>query len=88
LRFFCTQPELLPQLQGIGRSLQRLAVPSVDLIQFYWHDYGVRNYVPAALYLMDEVAKGRCKHLGITNFDVPRMEQFINAGVKIVSNQV
>jgi diketogulonate reductase-like aldo/keto reductase len=75
-------------VQGISRSLNRLSVPSIDLVQFYWQDYGVRGYVSAAQYLMEEVARGRCRHLGVTNFDVPRMQQLIDAGVKIASNQV
>jgi aryl-alcohol dehydrogenase-like predicted oxidoreductase len=75
-------------VQGISRSLQNMAVPSVDLVQFYWHDYSVPKYVEAAQYLMEEVAKGRVRHVGVTNFDVPRMQQMMDAGVVIASNQV
>ena len=60
----------------------------MDLVQFYWHDYGVRKYVAAAQYLQEEVARGRVRHIGVTNFDVPRMQQMIDGGVRIVANQV
>lgn len=75
-------------LQGISRSLDRLGLDRVDLVQFYWHDYSVRKYVQAAQYLMEERARGRIKHVGVTNFDVPRMQQMMDGGVQIEGNQV
>jgi aryl-alcohol dehydrogenase-like predicted oxidoreductase len=74
--------------QGVQRSLARLQVPYVDLVQLYWNDYSVPKYVDAALYLMDEVAAGRIKHLGVTNFDVPRLQRMVDAGAEIVAHQV
>lgn len=32
-------------------------------------------------------AKGKLKHVGATNFDVPRMQEMLDAGVKLVNNQ-
>jgi aryl-alcohol dehydrogenase-like predicted oxidoreductase len=52
------------------------------------HDYGNKNYVPAALHLAELQAKGKIKHLGVTNFDVPRLAEMVDAGAPIVSNQV
>ncbi len=34
-------------------SRARLGLQTLDLVQFYWHDYGVRNYVTAALRLAE-----------------------------------
>ena len=34
--------------RGVGASASRLGLPSLDLIQFYWHDYNDRGYVQAA----------------------------------------
>lgn len=48
----------------------------------------VPKYVAASQYLMEEVAAGRVQNLGVTNFDVPRLQQMMSAGAKIVSNQV
>ena len=34
-------------------SRRRLGRPTLDLLQFYWHDYSIKNYVDAALRLTD-----------------------------------
>lgn len=60
----------------------------MDLVQFYWHNYQVPKYVATSQYLMEEAARGSIKHLGVTNFDVPRMQQMMSGGAEIVSNQV
>lgn len=51
------------------------------------HDYGVRNYVAAAQHLATAQQEGLCQHIGVTNFDVPRLKEMLDAGVRIVSNQ-
>ena len=51
------------------------------------HDYGVRNYVAAAQHLATAQQEGLCRHIGVTNFDVPRLKEMLDAGVRIVSNQ-
>ena len=60
----------------------------LDLIQFYWHDYGVEKYVGAAQRLAELQAAGLIRHVGVTNFDVPHLSEIVEAGVPIVSNQV
>ncbi len=40
-------------LQCIDVSRQRLGVDSLDLLQFYWGDYGNRGYVKAAQHLAE-----------------------------------
>ncbi len=52
------------------------------------HDYGVRNYVAAARHLAALQADGLVRHVGVTNFDVPRLREMLDAGVRIISNQV
>ena len=42
----------------------------------------------AALKLVDMQQRGKVRHIGVTNFDVPRVQQLVDAGVPIVSNQV
>ena len=51
------------------------------------HDYSVRNYVAAAQHLATAQQEGLCRHIGVTNFDVPRLKEMLDAGVRIVSNQ-
>ncbi|PNG73841.1 2,5-diketo-D-gluconic acid reductase B, partial [Tetrabaena socialis] len=72
---------------AVNESRRRLGVDSVDLMQYYWQDYGVNRYVDGALYLADAASAGLIRHVGTTNFDVPRMEAMTQAGVRIVSNQ-
>lgn len=48
----------------------------------------IKGYVDAALRLADMQASGKIKHIGVTNFDVPRLMEMMDAGVPIVSNQV
>lgn len=73
--------------KGIDRSLQRLGVEQLDLVQFHWWDYNIPRYVEVALYLQEMQKKGKIKFLGVTNFDVPRLREIIDAGVEFISNQ-
>lgn len=52
------------------------------------HNYGNKNYVAAAQHLAALQKKGKVKHVGATNFDVPRLQEFVDAGVTIANNQV
>ena len=56
-------------------------------MQFYWHDYSAPKYVAAAQRLADLQAAGRIRHIGVTNFDVPRLDEIVQGGVRVVSNQ-
>jgi aryl-alcohol dehydrogenase-like predicted oxidoreductase len=66
----------------------RLQVPSLPLVQFFWADYGVRRYVEVAKMLAELRAEGLIQNLGVTNFDLPRLKQLVDAGVPVVSQQV
>jgi aryl-alcohol dehydrogenase-like predicted oxidoreductase len=72
----------------IDRSLRRLGVERLDLVQFHWWDYDVPGYVETALHLQELQGVGKIKHVGVTNFDVPHLREILEAGVPIVSNQV
>ena len=72
----------------IDRSLRRLGVERLDLVQFYWWDSEVPGCVDTALWLTDLQEQGKIRHLGATNFDVPRLRDLLDAGVPFVSNQV
>ncbi|MDX1389778.1 MAG: aldo/keto reductase, partial [Acidobacteriota bacterium] len=72
----------------VDRSLRRLGVERLDMVQLHWWDYGVPGYVETAVWL-DELRRGGKIHLlGVTNFDVVHLGEIIEAGVPIVSNQV
>ena len=72
----------------IDRSLRRLGVAQLDLVQFHWWDYEVPGYIETAWHLQEMVAAGKIRHLGITNFDGKRIQQFCDAGINLTTNQV
>ena len=72
----------------IDRSLQRLGVERLDLVQFHWWDYGVRGYVEAALELTRLHAAGKIRHVGLTNFDTAHVAELVDAGVPVRTIQV
>ncbi len=75
-------------VRGVDRSLSRLGVEALDLVQLHWWDYDVPGYVDAASWLEELRAAGKVRHIGLTNFDQPRVAEFVAAGIPIVSHQV
>ena len=74
--------------ESIERSLRRMNVSSLDLLQFHWWDYNNPYYMDALKYLSDLRDKGIIKHVGLTNFDTEHVQTMIDSDLPIVSNQV
>ena len=74
--------------ENIERSLRRMNVSSLDLLQFHWWDYNNPYYMDALKYLSDLRDEGIIKHIGLTNFDTERIQIMIDSDLQIVSNQV
>jgi aryl-alcohol dehydrogenase-like predicted oxidoreductase len=74
--------------ESIDRSLHRMGVSMVDLLQFHWWDYNNPYYMDALKYLSDLRDEGKIKHIGLTNFDTERLQIMIDSDLHIVSNQV
>jgi aryl-alcohol dehydrogenase-like predicted oxidoreductase len=72
----------------IDRSLQRLGVDRIDLVQFHWWDYASPRYVDVALELDRQRRAGKIARLGVTNFDVAHLAPIVEAGVPIAAHQV
>lgn len=72
----------------IDRSLQRLGIAQLDLVQFHWWDFSIPGYVEAAGHLLDLKKAGKIRHIGVTNFDAAHLHELLNAGIPVVSNQV
>jgi aryl-alcohol dehydrogenase-like predicted oxidoreductase len=72
----------------IERSLQRLQVERLDLVQFHWWDYAVPGWIEAAQALAQLQREGLIAQLGGTNFDTPHTAAMIDAGVPLVAMQV
>jgi aryl-alcohol dehydrogenase-like predicted oxidoreductase len=72
----------------VERSLQRLRVERLDLVQFHWWDYRVPGMVDAALALAALQREGLIRLVGGTNFDTPQTAAMRDAGVPLASMQV
>jgi aryl-alcohol dehydrogenase-like predicted oxidoreductase len=73
--------------RAIDRSLARLRMERLDLVQFHWWDYAVPGAVDAALVLTRLKEKGKIANIGVTNFDVPHLTELLDAGVPVISLQ-
>ncbi len=74
--------------ENINISLRRMRVESLDLMQFHWWEYNDKNYLDALRFMAELQTEGKIKHLALTNFDTKHLQIIVNAGIKIVSNQV
>jgi aryl-alcohol dehydrogenase-like predicted oxidoreductase len=72
----------------IERSLKRLGQEQLNLVQFHWWDYSKGDFVQAGLYLEELRREGLIEAIGLTNFDSEHMQQLLDAGVPVQSNQV
>ncbi len=72
----------------VDRSLVRLGVERLDLVQLHWWDYAVPGYLDAAGWLVEMRDQGKIRLLGATNFDTPRLADLVAAGIELASHQV
>lgn len=72
----------------VDRSISRMNVDAIDLLQFHWWDYSNSSYLDALRHLEILRDEGKIRHLALTNFDTRRMEVMVDKGVTPVSNQV
>jgi aryl-alcohol dehydrogenase-like predicted oxidoreductase len=72
----------------VDRSLQRLGIERLHLVQFYWWDTSIGSPVRAMEVLKRCQEKGKIAHLGVTNWDVVETAPFLDGGIDLVSTQV
>ena len=96
----CVHTKLVPDLSRladvsseeieaiIDRSLRRLKIDQLHLVQFFWWDLNIGSPVAAFECLKRMQEKGKIRNLGSTNWDVAQIEPFVAAGFDIVSMQV
>jgi aryl-alcohol dehydrogenase-like predicted oxidoreductase len=72
----------------VDRSLMRLGMERLDLVQFHWWDFTIPRYVETALELDRLRRAGKIAHIGLTNFDTPHLEELVGAGIPITSHQI
>ena len=92
--------KLVPDLSALGtfaradiaaaieRSLTRLGVERLDLVQFHWWDYDVPRYQDVLAELARLRDQGKLRLLGLTNFDTARVVAIADSGIRVASHQV
>ena len=73
---------------GVKRSLDRLGVTSIDLLQFHWWSFEHPAYLDALGELAMLRAEGLIRHIGVTNFDTAHLRVLVKNGIPITTNQV
>ena len=73
--------------RAVDRSLARLRVDALDLVQFHWWDLGVPGYLEALTALDDQRRAGKLRAIGLTNFDRPRLAEILDRGIPVASLQ-
>jgi aryl-alcohol dehydrogenase-like predicted oxidoreductase len=96
----CIHTKLVPDLARLGdfgprevediidRSLKRLQIDQLHLVQFFWWDMSIGNPVKSLEALRKLQEKGKIRNLGVTNWDIENTKKFTDAGFDIASNQV
>jgi aryl-alcohol dehydrogenase-like predicted oxidoreductase len=72
----------------VDRSLQRLGLERLDLVQMHWWNYEIPGNVEMALMLKELQAKGKVNLIGATNYDTAHMREMFAAGVDIAAHTV
>lgn len=70
---------------NVSQRAANIEADSIELLQFHWQDYDDHQYVQAAKLIADHP---KVQNLGLCNFDTQRMDELVEAGVRVVSNQV
>jgi aryl-alcohol dehydrogenase-like predicted oxidoreductase len=73
---------------SIARSLRRMGVATLDLLQFHWWEYDDPAYLDALTLLAQLRDEGKIRHLALTNFDTAHLKIIAEHGIRVVSNQV
>lgn len=72
----------------IDRSLLRLGVERLDLVQFFWWDWKIKGAVEAGLVLNDLQRAGKIRLLGVTNFNTDQLAELVEGGMNVGVNQI
>lgn len=73
--------------RSLDRSLARLGVDTLDLVQFHWWDYDVPGALGALDALVAARGEGKVREIGVTNFDRTHLARILERGVPVASVQ-
>ena len=88
---WCPAPGLMDMgtvRAGVERSLTRLGLDCVDVMQFHWWRYEDQAYLEALTHLARLREDGLIREIGLTNFDAGHLRMLLEHGIPIASNQV
>ena len=72
----------------VDRSIRRLRVERLDLVQYYWWDPdGVPGFVETGLWLTELCRAGKVARIGVSNFNTAQLERLLAAGVPVITSQ-
>lgn len=72
---------------AVDRSLSRLGVERLDLLQYHWWDYAIPGLENMTERLVRAQETGKIRLLGVTNFDTRHVREIVAGGARIVSLQ-
>ena len=72
----------------INRSLSRLKVDRLDVVQMHWWNYDIPGGLQMALWLKELQEEGKIHHIGATNYDVPHLREIFEAGIDVAEHTV
>ncbi len=72
----------------VDRSLRRLAVERIDLVQLHWWDFAIPGHVEAYGWLNDLRQAGKVRLAGVTNYDAAHLQELLDAGLDVATVQV
>ncbi|MCW5635272.1 MAG: aldo/keto reductase [Rubrivivax sp.] len=73
---------------GVMRSLERMRMSRIDLLQFHWWTFEHPGWLDAMEALARLRDEGLVAHVGLTNFDTAHLRILLAEGVPVASNQV
>lgn len=72
----------------IDRSLMRLKLEKLDMVQFHWWNYEASGAVEAAGWLKELQQTGKIELLSTTNFNTAKTREILEAGIELATTQV
>lgn len=72
----------------IERSLQRLGLQRLHMVQFHWWDHAIPGWMDVLEHLVRLREHGSIEQVALTNFSTQRTREILDAGFPIASTQV
>ncbi len=69
----------------VDRTLMRLGVEQLDLVQLHWPDYEHPGCLDALAHLNLLQARGKIRLIGLVDFDLEHVRMFVRAGIDIAA---